>query len=58
MWQLFSYITIKQKLIFGFGGAIFVIIAGAVITIFAFLQTEKNIARMVDDVQPVVETLH
>ncbi|MBF0264883.1 MAG: methyl-accepting chemotaxis protein [Gammaproteobacteria bacterium] len=57
MWVLFSRFSIKQKLILGFGGSIVLIICGALITIYAFHQNEKQISFMVNDVQPVVETI-
>lgn len=56
MLKYFSYFSIKQKLLFAFGGAIVMLIFISLMAISAFQTTENDISTMVNEVQPVVES--
>ena len=55
MLKLFRNLTIKTKMIIGFGGSIGMLIIISLITLQAFNRTEDKISIMVNDIQPVVE---
>lgn len=55
MLNLFSNLSIKHKLIIGFGGIIGLLIILSLITLQAFSTTEEKISSMVNDIQPVVK---
>ncbi|WP_198265247.1 HAMP domain-containing methyl-accepting chemotaxis protein [sulfur-oxidizing endosymbiont of Gigantopelta aegis] len=54
MLKIFSNLSIKYKLMFGFGGAILMLVIVSVITLLAFSRTEDKISVMVNDIQPAV----
>ena len=56
MLKYFSYFSIKQKLLFAFGGATAMLIFISIMATSAFQTTENNISIMVNEVQPVVES--
>jgi len=56
MLKYFSIFSIKQKLVFAFGGAIVMLLFITIMAISAFRSIEKDISIMVNDIQPVVES--